>query len=205
MSQGDVMTTSHQYVSTTSQISLKWITQQCLSGMSPRRLSGTYAQRPISTSLWRLLPNETPNNVAVVRLNHVSELRCRDALSLLRSLLRFQITLSWPPSGRFSSFIYTSNQTPHFSSTNQEGNKRSSLDYKLVELLLHLKTASYINNICNIFCVNTKKTLIKNQLKKKWRNFDFMSIVKFQNLISRISVPPIQKQLFADVLPNSCF
>ena len=32
--------------------------------------------------------------------------------------------------------------------------KRSSLDYKLAELLLHLKTASYINNICNIFCVD---------------------------------------------------
>ena len=59
-----------------------------------------------------------------------------------------------PPSVRFSSFIYTSNQTPHFSSTNQEGNKRSSLDYKLVELLLHGKTASYINNITNISCVD---------------------------------------------------
>ena len=45
-------------------------------------------------------------------------------------------------------------QTPHFSSTNQVGNKRSSLDYNLVELLLHLKTASYINNICNNSCVD---------------------------------------------------
>ena len=32
-----------------------------------------------------------------------------------------------------------------------------------------------------------------------------MSIEKLQNLISKISVPPIQKQLFADVLQNSCF
>ena len=58
-----------------------------------------------STTSLRRLPNETPNNVAVVRLLHVSELRCRNALSLIRSLLRFQITLSWPPSGRFSRLI----------------------------------------------------------------------------------------------------
>ena len=32
--------------------------------------------------------------------------------------------------------------------------RRSSFDYKLVELLLHLKNASYINNICNIFCAD---------------------------------------------------
>ena len=148
-SQGDVMTTSHQYVSMTSQISLKWNTQRRLRGTSSRRLSGTHPRRPISTSLM-LVPNETANNVAVVRLHLVSEFRCCDALYLLLSLLRFQITLSWLPSGRFSSFIYTSYQTPHFSSTNQEGNKRNSWDYKLVELLLHLKTASYINNISNI-------------------------------------------------------
>ena len=141
----------------------------------------------------------------MVRLHHVSDLRCCDALSLLRSLLHFQITLSWPPSSRFSSFIYTSNQTPHFSSTNQEGNKRSSLDYKLVELLLHLKTASYINNICNISCVSLKKNPNKKSAERKWRNFHFTSIVKLQNLISRISVPPIQKQPFADVLQNRCF
>ena len=30
----------------------------------------------------------------------------------------------------------------------------SSLRYKLVELLLYLKTASYINNISNISCVD---------------------------------------------------
>ena len=106
-SQGDVMTTSHQYVSMTSQISLKWNTQQRLSGTSPNRLSGTYPRRPISTSLWCLLylPNETPNKVAVVRLDHVSELRCLDALSLLRSLIRFQITLPWPVAGSFSRHI----------------------------------------------------------------------------------------------------
>ena len=81
-SQEDVTTTCHQCVSSTSQKSLKWNTQRRLSGTSPRRLSGTYAWLPISTSLRRLLlvPNETLNNVAVVRLHLVSELRCCDAL-----------------------------------------------------------------------------------------------------------------------------
>ena len=37
---------------------------------------------------------------------------------------------------------------------NQVGKKRSSLDYRLVELLLDLKTASYINKICNNSCVD---------------------------------------------------
>ena len=43
-----------------------------------------YPRRPISTSPRRLLqvPNKTPNNVAVVRLHHASELRCPDALLL---------------------------------------------------------------------------------------------------------------------------
>ena len=56
-----------------------------------------------------------------------------------RSLLHIQITLSELPSSRFLDLI--SNQTPNFFSTNQEGNNKSSLDYKLAELLLHLKTA----------------------------------------------------------------
>ena len=95
-------------------------------------------------SLRRLL------KLPVVRLHHISELHCRDALSLLR----FHITFSLPPSGRLSCLIQTSNQTSHFSSTKQEGSKRSGLDYKLVELLLHLKAASYINNVSNISCVD---------------------------------------------------
>ena len=106
-SQKDVTTTPHHYVSTTSQTSLKWNTQRRLSGTLPRCLSVMYPWGPISTSLRRLLklPNETPSNVAVVRLHHTSKLCCRDALSLLQSLLRFQITLSWPLSGRFSRLI----------------------------------------------------------------------------------------------------
>ena len=31
---------------------------------------------------------------------------------------------------------------------------KSSLDYKLAELLLHLKTATCINNTCNIYYVD---------------------------------------------------
>ena len=62
-------------------------------------------RRLISTSSLRLkqVSNETPNNVAMVRLRHVSELRCRDAL--LVDLVRFQVTLSLPPSGRFPRLI----------------------------------------------------------------------------------------------------
>ena len=82
MPQDDVTTTSHRRDSTTSQTSHKWNAQRRLSGTSPRRLSGTHPQCPISMSLRRLLkvPNETPNNVAVVRLHYILELRCRDAL-----------------------------------------------------------------------------------------------------------------------------
>ena len=67
-----------------------------LSGTLPRCLSVMYPCGPISTSLRGLLklPNETPSNVAVVRLHHTLKLYCRDALSLLPSLLRFRITLS---------------------------------------------------------------------------------------------------------------
>ena len=81
-SQEHVTTTSHQCVSTTSRTGLKWNTKQSLSGTSPRGLSGTYLWRPFSTSRLRLMyvPNETPNKVAVVRLDHFSELHCRDAL-----------------------------------------------------------------------------------------------------------------------------
>ena len=41
------MTRSHQYVSATSQLSLKRNTQRRLSGLSPSRLSGTYPGRPV--------------------------------------------------------------------------------------------------------------------------------------------------------------
>ena len=55
---------------------------ECLIGTSLRRLNGTYQRLPISMSPRRLLqvPNKTPNCVAGVRLCHVLELRCRDAL-----------------------------------------------------------------------------------------------------------------------------
>ena len=39
-------------------------------------------------------------------------------------------------------------------STNQEENKENSLDDKPAELLLHLKTSTYINNTCTIYCAD---------------------------------------------------
>ena len=53
-----------------------------------KTLSDTYPRRPITTSLRRLLevPNEAPNNVAVVGLHHVSELRCCDGLYIFKLL-----------------------------------------------------------------------------------------------------------------------
>ena len=47
-----------------------------------------------------------------------------------------------------------------------------------------------------------KKTLIKNHLRENGETPHFVSIVKLQNLISKISVPPTQKQPFADVFQN---
>ena len=120
-SQEDVSTTFHQYVSTMSQLSLKWNTQ--------RRLLGTYPRYPISTPLLCLLyvPNEIPNNVATTP-PHVAVTLLRRLFS--RSLLHFQVTLPWAQSGVgfHATFKY---QIKH-----QEGNKKSSLDHKLAELLL---------------------------------------------------------------------
>ena len=49
------------------------------------------------------------------------------------------------------------------------------------------------------------KNLIKKSAERKCRNFHFISIVRLQNFISSISVRPIQKQPFADVLQSRCF
>ena len=83
-------------------------TQRRLSRTPPRRLSGTYPWRPISKFLQGLLylPNETPYNVVVVHLDHISELRYHNVLSLLWPQLCFRITLSWTTSGRFSHHIF---------------------------------------------------------------------------------------------------
>ena len=57
----------------------------------------------------------------------------------------------------FPRLILVSNQTPKVSTNKQEKrsslviNKKSSLDCKLVELLLYLETTTYINNICYNF------------------------------------------------------
>ena len=45
----------------------------------------------------------------------------------------------------------------------------------------------------------------KKSAERKWRNLDFIAIAKLRNLLGKISVPPIQKQPYADVLQNSCF
>ena len=41
-------------------------------------------------------------------------------------------------------------------------------------------------------------------MERKRRNSHYISMVKLQNLISRKSVPPFQKQPFADVLQSRC-
>ena len=107
------------------------------------------------------------SNVQLVRLYNVStqQRRCGTSPPSLqvtlsrrlvsRSLLRVQVTLSSPSSGRFPCLIWVSNQTPNFSSINQEGKKKGNLDYKLVELLLDLKPVTYIKTICDTYYVDT--------------------------------------------------
>ena len=144
--QEDVTTTSHQNVSTKSQTSLKWITQRRLSGTSPRRLSGTYPRRPISTSVRRILqvPNATPNNVAFERLYHLLELRCWHALSVglyyVFKLLCHNLCLV----GFHVSFKYQIKHQISLISNRREisVDYKSNLDYKLAELLLHVKVTS---------------------------------------------------------------
>ena len=52
---------------------------------------------------------------------------------------------------------------------------------------------------------SNKRTLIKDQLKDNGEDAIISQyVVKLQNLISRISVPPFQKQPFPDVLQIRC-
>ena len=74
----------------------------------------------------------------------------------------------------------------------------------------HIDTSSFSlkSNLVNLKTEADKRDidkLVPLAVDLKWRNFDFISIVRLQNLIDRISVPPIQKQPFADFLQNSCF
>ena len=80
----------------------------------------------------------------MVRLRHVSQLRCCDAF-LVDLYYSFKL-LAQSGVGFHATFKY---QIKH-----QEGNKKSSLDHKLAELLLHLKAVTYINNIFRIYCVD---------------------------------------------------
>ena len=45
------------------------------------------------------------------------------------------------------------NQTRVFSSTNSKGNKKSTLDCKIAELVLHTKTTIFTNNTYNTYYV----------------------------------------------------
>ena len=49
-----------------------------------------------------------------------------------------------------------------------------------------------------------KKNPSKKQIESKRGNSHYIPMVKLQNLISRKSVPPFQKQLFIDVLQIRC-
>ena len=89
----DVTTTSHHYVFTTSQKSLKWNTQWRLSGTSARRLCNKHIHDVPLVRLYNVSCKsqltgltETPSNIAVVRLHHVSELRCCDGLYVFKLL-----------------------------------------------------------------------------------------------------------------------
>ena len=106
-SQRNVMTPSHQYVSTTSQIRLKWNTKQRLSGTSPRLLSGTYPRRPISTFCDVSCSSQMKYPITSVWYVSTTSPSYAVATPCLFYCVYyvFQITLSWPPSGRFSRLI----------------------------------------------------------------------------------------------------
>ena len=93
----------------------------------------------------------------MVRLHHVLELRRNALLISLYSIFKL-FCEDLHLVDLLVSFKY---QIKHFSSTYQEGNKNCSLDYKISELSLHLKTASYVNNIYNVYCVYIYKLLSK--------------------------------------------
>ena len=89
-----------------------------------------------------------PNNVAVVRLHHVSELRCCAGLYVFK-LLCHELNLV----GFHASFKYQIKHQCFLVLT-----KRETITVvwikKLAVILLHLITVTCINNICNIYCVD---------------------------------------------------
>ena len=141
----------------------------------------------------------------MVCLHHVMELHFRDVL-LVRLYCTFKLLCRE---------LHLIGFCSHFkSNTSQEGNKKSSLDHKLAEHLLHLKTTLYNNNPCNIYCLYicvyiyiyiypNKRTLAKKSSEEN-REMPIHLDGKLQNLITDKSMPPFRKQPFADILQSRC-
>ena len=85
-----------------------------------------------------------------MRLHHVSEL-CRHEALLLDLFYVFQVILDLYLLHFHVPCKYQIKQQILLVPSRRETTK-SSLDYKLAELLLHLKTAIRINNTFNIYC-----------------------------------------------------
>ena len=86
----------------------------------------------------------------------------------------------------------------------QLGGKQKEQDYKLAELLLYLKTTTYTNLfiifIAQIYAFLNKIIYQKNTNKR----FPYIHSRTSNSHSRRISVPPFQKQPFADVLQSRC-
>ena len=124
---------------------------------------GTSPRRP------KLVSNETHNDVSVVHRQDVSMVslydvaleRCNHNV-LSKSQLKNPMTLRGMSAPRLwinsqiivRIIVSSSNQTPFFPSTNTKGNKKKNLDSKIAELILHVKTAIFINNTYNIYYVD---------------------------------------------------
>ena len=138
-SRWNVVKTSQWYVSTTSYWNVVTTSQEDVIITSHQYVFTTSQ----ASFKWNTQRNRCGTTPPLLRITFSRRL-------VSRSLICLQVILSWPPSDRLPRLIWISNQTPKFCSTNQEGNKKSSLEYKLAKLLLYLKTATCINNICYI-------------------------------------------------------
>ena len=84
----------------------------------------------------------------MLRLHHVSELHCRDAL-----LVGLNYVFKLPCHDLYLVGLRVSFKYQIKHQTILVLRKQEEL-FRLVEILLHLKASSYINNICNIHCVD---------------------------------------------------
>ena len=197
-SQGDVMKMPHQQVSTTSQ----------------------------------QVSNEIPNNVSGVRIHDVPLVRLYDVSC--NSQMKHPITSLWYVSTTSRSYVvatpclyygfyyvlkllYHDLQLVGFHVSFKHKIKHriflvptrretrgvvwiiNQQNFCYIEKLLH-KLVIFLAQIYKFLrkiIYSLKKNPNKKSAERKWRNFHY--------LISRIPVPPTQKQMFADVLQNSCF